>query len=457
MARGHRTRASSLLGLTLGAALLFVIANTAQLMSLRLRGGPVPVSVPEAIAHVWNDGAQLVALLTAATAILAPAVFIGLRLYLLLPLSLGRLPPGVGPCLRALHFSAHWNTVSVMAVGALLALVRLADLAQAEAGPALAALCALGLVLAAIESSGLRHLWRPDPADEAAPPRTLAAATAAAATTVEPSSAGSDARAPSDRPAGRPTDPAAADARWLGCESCGWVGRAAAAVPQAAGRLDCPRCGHALEHDRRLGLQRTWALLAASAVLLLPANLLPMMSTTSALRSSEHTLLGGIAELWVAGAWGLAVLVFVASIVVPMVKVLALGLLAWSVRRAPHWRPLERARLYRLVQAIGHWSMLDVYVVVLLVGTVRFGNLAGAAPGPALLAFGAVVVLTMLATHGFDPRWIWPAGGADPSPQGPVPARAGTGAPERRWPASAPRPSRSPRPALGAPAPAAHD
>lgn len=212
---------------------------------------------------------------------------------------------------------------------------------------------------------------------------------------------------------------------WLGCECCGWVGLAerAASPPGRADRPRCLRCGHGLAHPRAIGLQRVWALLAASAVLMLPANLLPMMSTIKALRSTPHTLLGGIAELWLDDAWGLAALVFVASIVVPLLKIGALGLLAWSVEHAPDWRPLERARLYRLVKAVGHWSMLDVYVVVLLVGMVRFGNFAGAEPGPALLAFAATVVMTMLATHAFDPRWIWqPA--AQESDDGAVPAEA---------------------------------
>lgn len=207
--------------------------------------------------------------------------------------------------------------------------------------------------------------------------------------------------------------------RWVGCECCGWIGEVDGDPSNVAAVLRCARCRHPLAHPRDLGLERTWALLAASAVLMVPANVLPMMTTVQALRSTPHTLLGGIAELWLDGAWGLAALVFIASIVVPILKIGALGLLAWSVRHAPHWRPVERSRLYRLVQAVGHWSMLDVYVVLLLVGMVRFGNFAGAEPGPALLAFAATVVLTMLATHGFDPRWIWQAPADEPTPEAP--------------------------------------
>jgi paraquat-inducible protein A len=156
-----------------------------------------------------------------------------------------------------------------------------------------------------------------------------------------------------------------------------------------------------------MSVQRTWAYLIAAAVLYVPANVLPIMSTTTAFRDTPHTLIGGIAELWADDAWGLAVIVFIASIAVPLLKIGALALLAWSVQRAPRWRPLERARLYGVIETVGHWSMLDVYVVVLLVAMVRFGEVANASPEPGLLAFAAVVVLTMLATHSFDPRLIW--------------------------------------------------
>lgn len=388
MARGHRLFASSLLALTLAALVIFVVANSADLVTIRLRGAEVATTVPAAILVTWDQGAHLVAVLVALTALVAPAMFILLRLYVLVPLLIGKLPSGLGACMRLLHVTSHWNTVAVLAVGGLLALVRMSSLAQASPGPGLMALGVLALLLAAIESAGLRHLWPPDIDADATDGRV----------TPRPERSSVEQGSPG---------------RWRGCECCGWVGRLSAAVEASAGAsaadesLRCERCGHRLERARGLGLQRTWALLLTAAVMLVPANLLPMMVTVQTARSTPHTLLGGIAELWQDHAWGLATVVFVASIVVPLLKVVALALLAWSVDHAPEWRPLERVRLYRLVEGVGHWSMLDVYVVLLLIGMVRFGNLAGALPGAALLAFAAVVVLTMLATHTFDPRWIW--------------------------------------------------
>ena len=209
--------------------------------------------------------------------------------------------------------------------------------------------------------------------------------------------------------ASQAADPAAslgAGSGWIGCKCCGLVSAVAVAINPSAPQ-HCPRCQHTLHWRKPMSLQRTWACVLAAALLYVPANLLPIMHTTQAFRSSPHTLLGGIAELWHDGAWGLAIIVFIASIVVPLMKIGALALLAWSVQYAPQWRRLERARVYALVEAVGHWSMLDVYVVVLLMAMLRFGSVASAQAGTGLLAFAAVVVLTMVAANSFDPRLIW--------------------------------------------------
>lgn len=200
---------------------------------------------------------------------------------------------------------------------------------------------------------------------------------------------------------------------YLACPSCGLVS-ANRLGPDREGFVQrCCRCDEILEASQPFSVQRTWACLTAAAVLYVPANALPIMATTQSFRTEEHTLVGGIAELWTTGSWFLAAIVFVASIVVPVGKIGVLALLAWSVRKAPGWRQIERAKLYRLVEAVGHWSMLDVYVVVLLAATVRFGPLASADPGPGLLSFAAVVVFTMLATRAFDPKLIWQSPRAD--------------------------------------------
>ena len=154
-------------------------------------------------------------------------------------------------------------------------------------------------------------------------------------------------------------------------------------------------------------LATTWALVIAAAILYIPANLLPMMSTASLLGSQEDTIMSGVIFLWQSGSWPLAAVVFFASVMVPLLKIIALIYLTASVQRRSRQNLLQRARLYRMVEFVGRWSMLDIYVITILVALVHFQGLAIIQAGPAAVAFGAVVVLTMFAAMSFDPRLIW--------------------------------------------------
>lgn len=178
---------------------------------------------------------------------------------------------------------------------------------------------------------------------------------------------------------------------------------------RGAAGAKCPRCGAPLHSRKPQSLSRATAYLSAAYILFLPANLLPVMETGSLFGAQKDTILSGVVYLWVSGSWPLAALVFFASIVVPMIKLLALSFLLFSVWR--RWTALapQRAKLYRLLEFIGRWSMLDIYVITLLAALVKFQNLATILPGPGAVAFGAVVVLTMLAAMAFDPRLIWDA------------------------------------------------
>jgi paraquat-inducible protein A len=195
----------------------------------------------------------------------------------------------------------------------------------------------------------------------------------------------------------------------LPCAQCGLLCRGS----RADAGLACPRCGTALHARKANSVARTSAFLIAAAILYVPANMLTVMRTDSLFGSEDHTILGGVVELWNDGSWDLAAIVFIASIVVPILKMLVLAVLVITVQRQSHWRRHERARLYRMLDAVGHWSMLDVYVVALLVGLVRFRGIAEVLPGPGIAAFGAVVVLTLLSSLSLDPRLIWDTRDAD--------------------------------------------
>jgi paraquat-inducible protein A len=142
-------------------------------------------------------------------------------------------------------------------------------------------------------------------------------------------------------------------------------------------------------------------------MLYIPANVLPVMETNSLFGFEKDTILSGVVYLWTSGSWPLALLVFFASITVPLLKLIALAFLLASVQFRSTWRPDQRARLYRIVEFIGRWSMLDIYAVTILVALVHLRGLATIIAGPGAAAFGAVVVLTMFAAMSFDPRLIW--------------------------------------------------
>jgi len=179
----------------------------------------------------------------------------------------------------------------------------------------------------------------------------------------------------------------------------------------------CPRCGSVVHLRIPRSLEKTSAYLAAAAILYVPANVLPVMHSSSLLVQQDDTILSGVVYLFQSGSWPLGLLVFVASIVVPLLKILAIGFLVWMSAHRSQAHPLARIRLYRVVAFIGRWSLLDIYAVTMLVALVRMDAIASVQPRPGALAFAAVVVLTLLAAESFDPRAIWdPVDAGDPRP-----------------------------------------
>jgi len=194
----------------------------------------------------------------------------------------------------------------------------------------------------------------------------------------------------------------------VACGDCALVSRPASAA--AAGH--CPRCGVALAWRQPRSLQRTWALLVAAAVLYVPANVLPVLVTDTLVSSQSDTIMSGVVLLYTTGSWPLALIVLVASVMIPLGKLAALAYVLVTVQRGSAANARERTRLTRTVEFIGRWSMLDVFVDTFVVALVQLSPLMSVAPGPGVVWFMAVVVLTMLAARSFDPRLIWDAAAA---------------------------------------------
>lgn len=187
------------------------------------------------------------------------------------------------------------------------------------------------------------------------------------------------------------------------CHVCNLVSRR----PDGAAPAHCPRCGASLHFRKPGSVSRCWALLIAAYVLYIPANLLTIMETGSLFNYRKDTIVSGVVHLWKTGSWLIAVIVFIASVTIPLLKLISLTMLLISVQRRSRWHPRQRTHLYRMVELVGRWSMLDIYVVALLAALVQLGSIATVKAGPGALAFGAVVVLTMFASMQFDPRLIW--------------------------------------------------
>lgn len=196
----------------------------------------------------------------------------------------------------------------------------------------------------------------------------------------------------------------AAQRSLLNCHACGKLSRE---PRQRAHALACPRCGAPLHRRKPNSIRRTWALVITAVIFYLPANLYPIMTIRMMGEGEPHTILGGVVALLEAKSYPSAILVLFASIMVPLVKLLGLSFLLLSVQLRWHWRPRDRTLAYRIIEMIGRWSMIDVFMVSILVALVNLGALAVVEPGLGAVFFCSVVIVTMFAAASFDPRLIW--------------------------------------------------
>ncbi|HBP87284.1 MAG TPA: paraquat-inducible protein A [Nitrospirales bacterium] len=199
--------------------------------------------------------------------------------------------------------------------------------------------------------------------------------------------------------------PSAARAGLMSCHACHQLSQIPAGPTH--GDAICPRCEAHIHLRKPDSLSRTWALLIAAYILYIPANLLPVMTVISFGKGEADTILSGVKELIHAGMLPIALLVFFASITVPVLKLLALTFLLLSVQYKSQWRPRERTKLYRITEVVGRWSMIDIFMISILIALVKLEAVATIEPGPGAISFAAVVILTMFAAMSFDPRLIW--------------------------------------------------
>jgi paraquat-inducible protein A len=355
------------LALAIAALILFLVANFFPILGLDIKGRHSETTLLGAALELRSHDMSMVAGLVLFTTVVVPALELLGILYVLAPLKLNRRLPGQRWVFKLIHRLEPWGMLEVFLLGVLVALVKLAHMASIAPGWSLWLIGGFILLMAATSTAlNPDEIWRwliKSPEGQ-----TIA---------------GNEG----------PTR----------CHDCGWLSA------ECDNSRHCLRCGSVLHRRKPNSIGHCWALLIAAAILYLPANLLPVMYSSTINHTQSDTILSGVVYLWLNGSWPLALVVFFASIMVPMLKLASMILLLTSVQLRWQWRPVERTRLYRITESIGRWSMVDIFVVTMLVTLVNSGTLAMVEAGPGIVAFGAVVVLTMLAAETFDPRLIWDA------------------------------------------------
>lgn len=355
------------LALYFTALILFIIANVFPFLSLELGGRVIENILFSSAWAMYEMGMGELGVLIFLTSILFPLIVIVSMLYLLIPARFGVLAPYTGQVYRIVNAILPWSLVGVFMLGVLISIVKLQDLANVITGPALIALALLLVVYTAARVSFNPHdLWS--------------------------LSKHSLSNLPSEK---------IANEKILNCHTCGFLSLA------TDGHQHCLRCTAPLHHRKRNSIETTWALLMAATVLLIPANVYPVMTVIRFGQGEPNTILSGVIHLIEGGMWGLAMIVFIASIVVPVMKLIILSFLLISVQYKSSWRPRDRTLLYRLTEVVGAWSMVDIFLVGLLSALVSLDALSTIRPGIGAIFFAGVVVLTMFAAHSFDPRLIW--------------------------------------------------
>lgn len=361
------------------AALLFVLALNLPLADFSVLGRFDTATVFSGPEMLRSAGLPALGLVVLGALVALPGAKLALELAVLFGLRIPHPPAWLPRLFVWVRHVSPWAMVDVFLLGSFVAYTRLKALAHVDVGLAPVAFGGVMLAMVASDATLDREaIWQ-----------ELEART-------------SHLKRPSRR---RFTDErrSASEPGLIGCDECGRVAHAEEGDP-------CPRCRHPLA-VRKGGMDRVWALVIAAALLYIPANVLPVMSIVRMGKGGPSTIVNGVVELAKAQLWPLAMLVLLASVVIPMVKLVSLVTMLVMTHRRSAKALFARTRLFRFVRIIGRWSMIDIFMLSVLVGLVRFGAIASVVPNMGAVAFCGVVLVTMAATEMFDPRLMWDAAG----------------------------------------------
>lgn len=357
------------LALVLTAMIILIIVNSFPLISIDIEGRKTTASLFFTVQHLFQHDMKFVAGLIFFTCIGAPLIQLSGLLYVLFPLSLGLKFSYSEHVYRWAQKINSWSMLEIFMLGILVVMVKLAAIATVIPGIALWATVILIFVIAGVlVSLDNEVIW-----DKLGQNLVESGTQVSELNNVT-----------------------------TNCHDCNYF-----CIYHGEREGECPRCGAELHSRKPDSLNRSTALLLAAIMLYLPANLLPMMEVTHFGRTQSDTIISGSIFLLKTGHWPLALVVFFASVFIPILKILILSLLIISIHLKTDWLLIERTRLYRLTELIGRWSMVDIYVVALMASLIQVQGLSVVDVGTGAIAFAAVVILTMLSAMAFDPRLLW--------------------------------------------------
>ncbi|MFZ0500106.1 MAG: paraquat-inducible protein A [Steroidobacteraceae bacterium] len=370
-------RVDAPLALALAALLLLIPATIEPLLRVASHGAERTCWLTSGIAGLWQQGFAPLAVIVGAFCVVFPYIYLAALVAVLAALRL-RARAHLGPAFRWIMHVRPWMMLEIFLVGCFVAYSRLRLVVGVQVLSGgwclMAATLALMLALTQLDE---RTVW------EALPMRR--------------------ARSQSRWHWGRRAGDRGAHAPAIACTACDLL------VTGAPTGGACPRCGAGLHHRKPYAFRVTAALVVAAFMLYIPANAMPVLTLVSLGNEQSNTILTGVLELIHNRLWPLAIIVFLASIVVPLLKLCGLTwMLLATVQGSPRTL-IARTRFFRLIDTVGSWSNIDVFVASVLVGLLQFGAIAQARVGPGLVAFAAVVILTMIATRTFDTRLMWDA------------------------------------------------
>ncbi|MBA6302813.1 paraquat-inducible protein A [Colwellia sp. MB02u-14] len=350
----HHNALDRILAYSITALFFLLLSLPFEFLAFKSNGIERKIDILASLTILNNNNYHVLAVLEVLTIFVIPALILFSLIYLTIALRKGIYPRGGHYLLKLTYKLLPWSMVEIFVVGVLVSLIKIISLADISLGPSFFAYILFSLAMTAavlhMDKHQLQQLLNYCKSNQAIQKKQI-----------EPTKI----------------------------------------------KEITPRNHLSLVLKKRISVQKTWALLITSIVFYIPANILPIMNTRFLGQDEPSTILGGVILLWEMGSYPIAAVIFVASVAVPMAKMLVLAWLNYSVQHQHSRFSKERVKLYRLAEFVGRWSMVDVYVVIILVTLIQLGNTMSIYPGGAALAFSGVVITTMLAAMSFEPQFIW--------------------------------------------------